>query len=422
MRAPRVAVALLLLACAWAGTGCSRPPAPTPQAPGTTPSGTATPSAPASSPPSQSAEPAGPVALAKLRITLSRVARGFEQPLFVTHAGDGSGRLFVVEQTGRVRVVRRGRVADAPFLDVSRRISTGGERGLLGLAFAPDYKTSGRFYVNFTDANGDTTVARYTADDPASDTPKLSGPTVVLKVRQPHANHNGGCIVFGPDDNLWIGMGDGGSAGDPQARAQNKKVLLGKMLRLDVSGSGAAPAMPPGNPNEAGDASFAPQVVQYGLRNPWRFSFDRKTADLWIGDVGQNAWEEIDVVPIKESMGVNWGWNRFEGTHPYPPGASRTPGSERMPVIEYSHTQGESVTGGYVYRGTRYPALDGVYLYGDFVDGWIAGARLGADGTIAEKRVLVDRPGITPSSFGEGEDGTVYLCDYGGTLYRIEGR
>ncbi len=315
--------------------------------------------------------PQGGVPLARLKISLAPVADGLDSPLYVANAGDGSGRLFVVEQTGKVRVIRDGKVLPGAFVDVTSRISTGGERGLLGLAFAPDYKTSGRFYLNYTDRNGDTNVVRFVASPPSSDTPKLTGPARLLYIKQPYANHNGGCVQFGPDGMLYVGMGDGGSGGDPENRAQNLNEALGKMLRIDVRGT--TYTAPKDNPYAGGP--YPRNIIwALGVRNPWRFSFDAKTGDLWIGDVGQNKWEEIDVV-TGTAKAVNYGWNRWEANHPYPPDATRSRKGFQFPIVEYPHPTGESVTGGYVYRGSKYPAMVGTYLYADYVKGWIAGVK-----------------------------------------------
>lgn len=369
--------------------------------------------------PTTSAEPTGaPLALDRLTLKLVKVADGFDAPVYLTHAGDGSGRLFVVEQGGRVKVLRDGRIASGAYLDVSDRITSGGERGLLGLAFDREFASNGRFYVNYTDEGGDTVVAAFVADDPASDTPKLTGPTQLLKVGQPYSNHNGGCIVIGPDGRLWVGMGDGGSGGDPQGNAQNPKSLLGKMLAIEVGVDGAR-------------WWGKPEVVASGLRNPWRFSFDAETGDLWIGDVGQNAWEEIGFVARDEALagGVNHGWNAWEGTRPYPPDATPGRGGFTFPVVEYGHDEGNSVTGGYVYRGKKYPALVGTYLFADFGAGWVAGAEadgagaaLASDGKkLLPYRVLVRNAG-QPSSFGEDADGELYLLDYGGAVFSVTAR
>lgn len=345
--------------------------------------------------------------LSQLRIEIEPLWKNFTSPLYLTNAGDGSGRLFIVEQGGTVRIVRNGSVTPVPYLDVSDLVSAGGERGLLGLAFPPDYETSGRIYIDYTDAKGDTVVARYTADDPASDEPTWSAPETVLSVRQPYANHNGGCLQFGPDGLLYVGMGDGGSAGDPDGNAQDPESLLGKMVRIDVSGT-----------------SFTPEIWAKGLRNPWRFSFDASSGALWIGDVGQASWEEINVVAGDKS-GVNYGWNRWEGTHPYPKGSKRRGTSGfTFPIAEYPHPEGESVTGGYVYHGYNYPAMIGTYVYADFVKGWVGAIRTTApDGTKLakpEERTMLQSE-TRPASFGVDETGELYLVDYRGTIYVVTG-
>ncbi len=354
--------------------------------------------------PSPATEASGPVPLDELAVTLEQVAKGFDRPLFVTNAGDGTGRLYVVEQGGRISVIEPGDGAITGFLDVEGLISDGGERGLLGLAFSPDYADSGELYVNYTDRAGATVVARYTADDPGAMTPKLDGPEVLLRVEQPYANHNGGCLAFDREGRLWVGMGDGGSGGDPENRAQNPRSLLGKMLTLDVS-----------QPNPR------PRIAITGVRNPWRFSFDRATGDLWIADVGQNAWEEVHLLRAGVIEGTNLGWNLWEGNHPYPEGSKRKRDGFEFPVIEYGHDVGRSITGGYVYRGSRSPGLVGAYLYADFEAGWIDAARVD-DATpphLTEQARLVSEAG-QPSSFGEDEAGEVYVCDYaGGTVSRI---
>jgi len=355
----------------------------------------------------EAAPPSPPIPLAQLKLSIEPLWRDFAAPIYLTNAGDGSGRIFVVEQGGTIRIVHYGSVTPRPYLDVSKLISKGGERGLLGLAFSPDFETSGRIYVDYTDVRGDTVVARYTADDPASDEPNWSAPEVVLQVKQPFANHNGGCLQFGPDGKLYVGMGDGGSAGDPNRNAQNSASLLGKLVRIDVSGT-----------------TFKPEMYSKGLRNPWRFSFDASSGALWIGDVGQASWEEIDYVTTP-TAGLNFGWNRWEGNHPYP--ASAKAGSKTgftFPIAEYPHPEGESVTGGYVYHGTNYPAMIGTYFYADFVKGWVGAIRLTApDGTplkTPENRVLMQSD-MRPSSFGVDESGELYLVDYRGTVYVVTG-
>lgn len=344
----------------------------------------------------------GALALDELSIGLEEFASGFDKPVLVTHAGDGSGRVFIVEQTGRVQVVRQAGGEPETFLDVSDRISTGGERGLLGLAFAPDYAESGRFYVNYTDREGDTVVDRFIADEPASDSPQLQGPEAVLEIAQPYPNHNGGFITFAPDGTLWVGMGDGGAAGDPQDNAQDEKSMLGKMLSLDVEGEDRP----------------EPRIVQSGLRNPWRFSFDRQTRDLWIADVGQNAYEEVNLVAFDDAEGVDFGWARWEANEAYPQGANRSRDGFTFPVIDYGRDVGQSITGGYVYRGESYPSMTGTYIFGDYVSGWIGGAQRGTDGNVEWRQLLADT-GVSPSSFGEDENGELYVCDHSGLVLRI---
>lgn len=339
----------------------------------------------------------------RLELRLAPVASGLAQPLWVTNAGDGSGRLFVIEQPGRVRVIRDGKLAEKPFIDVSRQVAFGGERGLLGMAFSPQYKTNGRFYLNYTDTDGNTRIVRYTAQDPSSDSPAFSAPELVLKVGQPYPNHNGGCTIFGPDGRLYVGMGDGGSAGDPQNRAQNDSSLLGKLLAIDVEN----------------DPGAKPTIVAKGLRNPWRFSFDSKTGDLWIGDVGQNSYEEIDFVEAGNVRPLlNFGWNLWEGNHPYPQGASRSRAGFTFPVIEHPRNEAQCITGGYVYRGSINAAMEGAYIYGDFSAGWIGAAR--REGGAIAHRIVMPNAGIAVSSFGEGEDGEIYVCSYSGSVARIE--
>ncbi len=348
---------------------------------------------------------AGGEAAGVVRIALEPVVtRGLSNPVLVTHAGGRSGRLFVVEQPGRIRIVANGTLAPAPFLDLSSRVLSGGERGLLGLAFHPDYSRNGRYFVNYTRRpDGDTVIAEYHV----STDPNVSERTerVLLVIDQPYANHNGGMIAFGADGFLYIGMGDGGSSGDPENRAQNPQELLGKMLRIDVN-RGSPYTIPPDNPFV--DGGGRPEIWALGLRNPWRFSFDRQTHELYAGDVGQNAWEEIDVV----RRGGNYGWRLMEGAHCFNPQACDRQGLE-LPVAEYANGSGRcSVTGGYVYRGAAIPRLAGMYIYGDFCSGEIFGLRGGT------RRVLLDTR-LAISSFGEDEAGEVYVVDHRGGVYRL---
>ena len=351
-------------------------------------------------------------------IQLVPVATGLESPLFVTHAGDQSGRLFIVEQPGRIRVVKDGKLTRRPFSDISRRVSFGGERGLLGLAFHPDYARNGRYFVNYSrEDDGATIVAEYHVSND-SDVSQDSE-RVLLVVEQPYGNHNGGMIAFGPDGYLYIGMGDGGAGGDPGNRGQNNETLLGKMLRLDVD-RGKPYSVPPDNPFASPFASGKrrPEIFAYGFRNPWRFSFDRESGKLWVADVGQNAWEEIHVV----RRGKNYGWRIMEGTHCYSPSEGCAQTGLEPPVAEYAHERGRcSITGGYVYRGPRNPAFRGMYLFGDYCSGEIWGLSAGhadtSESTTAVEVLLATDLNI--SSFGEDEAGELYAVDPGGAVYEI---
>jgi glucose/arabinose dehydrogenase len=347
---------------------------------------------------------------------LVRAFAGVSQPTTVTHAGDGSGRIFVTERTGKIRIVRNGVVAATPFLDLTTRItSSGQEQGLLGLAFPPGYASKGRFYVYYTRrADQAITVARYrltSADvaDPASE-------QIVLTVPHPtFQNHNGGQLAFGPGDgDLYLGTGDGGSGGDPNNRAQNPADLLGKLMRLDVESGSATYDVPATNPLIGGRRS---ELWAYGLRNPWRFSFDRQTRDLYIADVGQDSWEEIDFQSAASGGGENYGWRLMEGAHCFNPSTSCPTAGLTLPVAEYSHSMGAcSVTGGYVYRGSSYPRMQGVYFYGDYCGGQLWG--LTRDGAAWQSQLLLDTANQI-STFGEDEAGNLYLADFGGTVHQL---
>ena len=342
------------------------------------------------------------------------ITKGLTQPLYLTHAGDGSGRLFVVEQVGRIRILTQGRLQPISFLDISDVVLAGGERGLLGLAFHPNYARSGRFFVSYTRRpDGATVVAEYRRGSTPDQADRQE--RIVLVVPQPFANHNGGMIAFGPDRALYIGRGDGGGRGDPDNRGQNPYDLLGKILRLDVDRE-APYTIPADNPYAIGGGR--PEVYAFGLRNPWRFSFDRETGALWVGDVGQYAWEEVDVIV----RGGNYGWRRMEGTHCFLPQTDCGGPELKSPILEYGHESGRcSITGGYVYRGLNQPLLKGLYLYGDYCSGEIFGARVEPDmrPQIGAPHLLL-RSGLRISSFGEDETGEVYVVDHGGGIYRIE--
>jgi glucose/arabinose dehydrogenase len=333
----------------------------------------------------------------------------------VEHAGDA--RLFVLEQGGRIRIIQDGILLPAPFLDISDRVgSAGNEQGLLGLAFHPQYPSNGFFFVNYTDLQGDTVIARFQVSADASQADPQSE-TRFLSIPQPFPNHNGGQVVFGPDGYLYLGLGDGGSAGDPQNNAQSTQNLLGKILRLDVGASAAEKAygIPADNPFGVGGG--APEIWAYGLRNPWRFSFDRLTGDLFIADVGQNQWEEVNFLPAASPPGANFGWRFFEGSAPYE-GSAPDPQTLVFPVAEYSHELGCSITGGYVYRGASTPEWQGIYFFGDYCSGLVFGLMRAADGSW-EQRSLFDT-GASISSFGEDSQGELFLVDLGGTIYRLE--
>jgi glucose/arabinose dehydrogenase len=354
--------------------------------------------------------PSGPVRLAKVG--------QFSSPVYVTAPPGDRRRVFVVEQGGRIRVVRGGRTLRRPFLDVSGQIVSGGEQGLLGLAFAPDYARSRRFYVHFTNRDGDTRIVEYRARRSNRNVAVPRG-RVVLRQDQPEANHNGGQLAFGPDRLLYIGLGDGGGGNDQhgeRGNAQDLSTVLGKILRIDPRRQGARPyRIPAGNPFRGRDGA-RPEIFAYGLRNPWRFSFDRSTRDLIIGDVGQNAVEEIDLVSLRKGAGANFGWRPFEGDRrnfdePAP--------NHLGPVLTKTHDDGYcSITGGYVVRDPRLPALQGRYVYGDYCEGHVRSARLAPGGATEDRQLDVPRIGPI-SSFGEDASGRVYVVSLNGPVFRL---
>ena len=355
----------------------------------------------------------GPDALA-----VELVAGPFDNPTAVTNAGDGSGRLFVMERSGRIRIVNRdGTVAPTPFLDIVPRVLIEGqEQGLLGLAFHPRYAETGRFFVAYTrQPDGADVVAEYRVLS-AADTADPASERILLAIPDPAANHNGGALVFGPDRLLYIALGDGGGQNDQFGNAQNLNSLLGKLLRIDVDGTpaaGRAYAIPADNPFANGGG--APEIWAIGMRNPWRMSFDRAWHDLYIGDVGGGSWEEIDRQPPDAAGGLNYGWPIMEGRHCLAGSCTMT--GYVLPIAEYGHDLGCSVIGGYVYRGEVHPELQGVYVFGDWCSGRIFTLDVDGD-TIAVRNVL--ESGLQVSSFGEDEAGEVYVVDYaGGGLYRV---
>jgi glucose/arabinose dehydrogenase len=352
-------------------------------------------------------------------IAFQRVATGLSQPVFATGARDGTSRLFIVEQTGRIRIYKSGHLLATPFLDIHTLVSCCGERGLLGLAFHPSFRTNGKFYVDYTDTNGNTVVAEYRRSSTNANRAAPSTRRVLLRITQPYANHNGGMLGFGFDGFLYISTGDGGSAGDPGNRAQSKSSLLGKILRIDVNGrtSTRAYRIPASNPFVG--RTGLDQIWAYGLRNPWRFSFDRQTGDLWIGDVGQDRYEEIDRArrSAGNARGANYGWRVLEGFHCYNPSSGCNRTGKTMPLLEYSHSLGCSVTGGYVYRGSTITALRGWYIFGDYCSGRLWRVSSGASSPAAPQ--LLADTGFNISSLGQGDAGTLYIVDLKGSVYRI---
>ena len=415
--------ALFLTACTAApqNTAVITQTPPTQPAEEAAPLPTATPAADTSAAAAEAPAPAAPD-LSSVFINLDPLVEDLEQPLFVTHAGDGSGRLFILEKVGRIRIVQDDALLDTPFLDISDKVSRSSEQGLLGLAFTPDYPTSGNFYINYTNQIGDTVIARYSVSpddsnqaDPASELP-------ILQLDQPAPNHNGGMLVFGPDGYLWIGMGDGGAANDRFGNGQNPQTLLAKMLRINVNSDPDEPyTIPPDNPwvtAEWNGQDVRNEIWAVGLRNPWRWSFDRQTHDLWIADVGQNMIEEINVVPNAPATGgLNFGWPIMEGKSCFQAENCDQTGLT-LPVTDYRHEGNCSVTGGYVYRGQAHPAWNGVYFYGDYCSGRVWA--LAPDGSDGWTTLQLAQFPIALSSFGEDESGELYVTDLaGGTVYKM---
>lgn len=350
---------------------------------------------------------------------LVEVASGLRRPIYATNAGDNSGRVFVLEQNGVIRVIQDGQLQDAPFLDLTSIVnqevmSSYSERGLLGLAFHPDFAENGLFFVHYSDRNGDTVIARYSVMDGDSTIGDPNTAEIIFTHEQPFPNHNGGQIEFGPDGNLYIGLGDGGSQGDPFGNGQNPTTLLAKILRINVDGD-APYAIPDDNPVSGVKPDFAPEVWSIGLRNPYRFSFDRATGDLYIADVGQNQWEEINFQPADSGGGENYGWNIYEADQPY--SGEAAPADMVLPVATYDHSQGCSVTGGYVYRGEALPDLQGAYLYGDWCSGKIWAAYRD-ESNVWQAVEFIDTT-FQISGFGEDEQGEIYVIDYSGGIFQL---
>ena len=411
-----VAFALAVSACGSASGPSSGSPAPRPSGATLGPA-TAAPSAatadPATSVPGGSFDPAA------IRVDLEVVADIDGQPVAIAAPADGSGRLFVVDQGGRIWLLRDGQLSGTPFLDIADQVTAGGEQGLLGLAFHPSFPDDPRFFVYYTDRDGRQIVSQWRVPSAAADEADRDSEEVLLRMDDFAGNHNGGAVVFGPDGNLYVSTGDGGGGGDPRGNGQKLDTLLGKILRIGVDGSGDGRpyAIPSDNPF-LDRAGAQPEIWVTGLRNPWRISFDRATGDLWIGDVGQGEYEEIDVVRAGSGGGQNFGWNLTEGFHCFPSGDPCAPEGLTPPVTEYDHGFGCSVTGGVVYRGAAQPALAGGYLFADYCSGnvWLIDA---SASEVREPRLVLES-GRSISSFGEDEAGEVYATDLQtGELVRV---
>jgi glucose/arabinose dehydrogenase len=361
--------------------------------------------------------PAGSVVSGLPALTTVRVAGGLQQPLDLQSVPGDRARLYVVEQAGRIRVIRDGVLQPEPFLDIVSRVGAGGERGLLGLAFHPQFATRRTFYVNYTDKRGDTHIVEFRANGEDRAAPFTE--REIFFTPQPFANHNGGGLAFGPDGRLYAGLGDGGSGGDPLGNAQDLATPLGKMLRFDVDAG--PPFVPADNPFRA-QAGAEPHVWAAGLRNPWRFAFDRATGDLFIADVGQGRREEINVGLASRRGGENYGWNVTEGTLCFSPASGCNTQGLTPPLLDYGHDAGCSITGGVVYRGCRMPALQGAFFYGDYCSNVVRSLRL-ADGRAADERdwtATLGRGLGNLGAFGVDADGEMYLVDHGrGDVYRI---
>jgi glucose/arabinose dehydrogenase len=343
------------------------------------------------------------------------VASGFSSPLYLT-APPSDPRLFIVEQSGRIHIVENGQLLTTPFLDVSSEVARGGEQGLLSMAFHPQYASNGYFYVNYTDANGDTRIERYTV----SANRNVANPNpdrLIFSVAQPFPNHNGGLILFGLDGMLYIAMGDGGGGGDPQGNGQDLNTLHGALLRIDVDG-GNPYVVPPDNPF-TGNPNARDEIWAHGLRNPWRLSFDPKARLLYVSDVGESNWEEVSVVS-DTSGGLNYGWNIMEGAHCFNGSSCNTSGLV-LPVLEYGHQQGCSITGGYVYRGNAIPAIQGHYFYSDFCAGFLR-SFVYANGITTDPREWDVGNLGNVVSFGEDASGELYILSQNGNVYRLVSR
>jgi glucose/arabinose dehydrogenase len=357
----------------------------------------------------------------QVQLRLEPIFSGLQQPTDLTNAGDGTGRIFVTEKSGRIRVFAGPEDGNGQtFLDIVDRVGSDGyEQGLLGLAFPPNFRSTSYFFVNYTNKDGDTIVARYRVSRDNHNRADRDSEFVVLFQQQPAPNHNGGMLTFGPDGRLWIGLGDGGGANDTFQNGQNRGTLLGSMLRLDVASNPNLPYRIPTDNPFVGDASTRDEIWAIGLRNPWRYSFDPRTGDLWIGDVGQSLFEEINFIPAAQVRrgGFNFGWPISEGRH-CTGNADCDLSAFTLPIHEYGHAgNGCSVTGGRVYRGAAFPQLDGVYFFGDFCSGNVWALWRNAGGSVQTALVLLRAMSIT--TFGVDEGGEIYVTDFGGGVYRL---
>jgi glucose/arabinose dehydrogenase len=356
------------------------------------------------------------IASAEAQIRLVPIATNLDKPVDIVNAGDASGRLFIVLQVGKIVIYDGTSVLTKPFLNIQTSVSCCGEEGLLSLVFHPDYENNRLFYVYYVDTGGDLVLARFkTSANP--NVARKRSKRILLKISHPNfGNHNGGKLQFGRDGYLYLSVGDGGGGGDPNDNAQNLGSLLGKILRIDVD-SASPYAIPPDNPF-ANRPQARPEIWSYGLRNPWRITFDRRRGNLYIGDVGQGEWEEINYQRRRSPGGVNYGWRKMEGKHCFNPSLNCNSGSLKPPIIEYNHSQGCSVTGGFVYRGSAIPALTGTYLFADYCSGVISGAKR-SSGQWVVSRLLSSGKNI--STFGEDEAGELYIAHHStnGEIYRL---
>ena len=354
-------------------------------------------------------------------VTFENIATGLNQPVDVAEEKSAAKRLFVVEQGGTIRIINGSSYLAKPFLNITNRITAGGERGLLSLAFHPDYAANGYFFVWYNEkVNGDVTLARFTRSSENADTADPASGVILLQISKRFSNHNGAKLNFGADGFLYIGTGDGGSGGDPDKNGQDNTTLLGKLLRIAVNNPNPPYYNIPADNPFASSTTARKEIIALGLRNPWRWSFDKQTGDIWLADVGQNLWEEVNMVPAAERLNKNFGWNCFEGTHSY--SGCSIAANNVLPAFEYGHennTGGFSITGGYVYRGTEFPQLQGYYLFADYVsgNGWLTKA----NGTGGFTTTLQKNWPTNITTFGEGADGTLYAASQNGILYKIIG-